>query len=428
MWIRILGSSAILLALLWSGGLATAQCVRGWVGDDAIGVPLGRGVSAMATWDADGDGPMPERLVVATTTFPGRVLAWDGRSWEPIGGDFNDVILSLSVFQGQLYCGGVFRRVEDRPCRYVARWDGSQWFAFAPVFQPQDGPGAWEGVNALLADDDRLWMGGNFAAADGVPCNSIGYWDGESWQCADVGLSPQQATIAAFTRWRGETLMLGEFGLPGCCFAGGLARWTGSDWTSVDQSGGGSRSGALAAYQDQLYVGGQYVGFHHGGHFDSVRALGRWNDEEWSDVGGARWDYILATAEYEGLLVAAGRTYLGPPSRHIAAWNGGAWQPLGEGMDRPIWSLAEFRGDLVAGGEFNLADGRPARRFARWTWIQPGDVDRDRAVDLTDISLLMANFGTSSGAAHRSGDVDDDGDVDLVDLALVLTHFGEACR
>ena len=55
------------------------------------------------------------------------------------------------------------------------------------------------------------------------------------------------------------------------------------------------------------------------------------------------------------------------------------------------------------------------------------DLDEDGVVTLTDLSILLANFGTVSGATPSDGDLDGDGDVDLTDLSLLLADFGESC-
>ncbi len=55
----------------------------------------------------------------------------------------------------------------------------------------------------------------------------------------------------------------------------------------------------------------------------------------------------------------------------------------------------------------------------------PGDADFDGQVNLSDLSLLLANFGCTGGGC--SGDVNGDGGTDLSDLGLLLAHFGTTC-
>lgn len=57
----------------------------------------------------------------------------------------------------------------------------------------------------------------------------------------------------------------------------------------------------------------------------------------------------------------------------------------------------------------------------------PGDLDGNGFVELADLSIQLANFGTASGATEEDGDMDADGDVDLTDLSLMLALFGTAC-
>ena len=62
----------------------------------------------------------------------------------------------------------------------------------------------------------------------------------------------------------------------------------------------------------------------------------------------------------------------------------------------------------------------------------------DCVVDLGDLSVLLANFGATSGATFAAGDIDPplnldtlavgDGDVDLADLSRLLAAFGTDCR
>lgn len=57
-----------------------------------------------------------------------------------------------------------------------------------------------------------------------------------------------------------------------------------------------------------------------------------------------------------------------------------------------------------------------------------GDLDHDGDIDISDLSTLLSNFGTASGATFEQGDSDGDGDVDITDLAALLGVFGTNCR
>ncbi|MBU0616802.1 MAG: hypothetical protein KKI02_03720 [Planctomycetes bacterium] len=57
----------------------------------------------------------------------------------------------------------------------------------------------------------------------------------------------------------------------------------------------------------------------------------------------------------------------------------------------------------------------------------PGDLDGDCDVDLSDLSQLLANYGTTGGATYEDGDLDGDGDVDLSDLSALLANYGISC-
>lgn len=49
----------------------------------------------------------------------------------------------------------------------------------------------------------------------------------------------------------------------------------------------------------------------------------------------------------------------------------------------------------------------------------PGDLNGDGSTNITDLGIVLANFGLGAG-----GDVDGDGDTDITDLGIVLANFG----
>ena len=58
----------------------------------------------------------------------------------------------------------------------------------------------------------------------------------------------------------------------------------------------------------------------------------------------------------------------------------------------------------------------------------PGDLDRDRDVDLDDLEALLQHYSTTAAVTYDDGDLDRDGDVDLRDLAELLGLYGSTCN
>jgi len=56
----------------------------------------------------------------------------------------------------------------------------------------------------------------------------------------------------------------------------------------------------------------------------------------------------------------------------------------------------------------------------------PGDVDGDNDVDISDLGIVLMNFGMA-GATINDGDMNGDTFVNITDLGIVLGAFGESC-
>ena len=52
----------------------------------------------------------------------------------------------------------------------------------------------------------------------------------------------------------------------------------------------------------------------------------------------------------------------------------------------------------------------------------PGDLNSDNSVNVTDLSILLSNYGTSNIAA----DINSDGTVNILDMSILLSHYGES--
>ncbi|RMF84233.1 MAG: hypothetical protein D6744_03410 [Planctomycetota bacterium] len=125
-----------------------------------------------------------------------------------------------------------------------------------------------------------------------------------------------------------------------------------------------------------------------------------------------------------------------------APWIGWAAYLWADGLtprsDGLIWQCIDLENDGThpsTSGEEKV--GRLLLRFmksAPWSvaWFRadgggypPADLNGDCVVDLTDLALLLNNFGASG--AGEIGDVNEDGAVDLTDLAQLLATFDDTC-
>ncbi|MBI5866070.1 MAG: hypothetical protein HZB38_16500, partial [Planctomycetes bacterium] len=54
-----------------------------------------------------------------------------------------------------------------------------------------------------------------------------------------------------------------------------------------------------------------------------------------------------------------------------------------------------------------------------------GDINNDHQVDLSDLTLLLSQFGSTGSSLPA--DLDNNGAVELADLTLLLSRFGLPC-
>ncbi|MFN0135658.1 MAG: M1 family aminopeptidase [Phycisphaerae bacterium] len=86
--------------------------------------------------------------------------------------------------------------------------------------------------------------------------------------------------------------------------------------------------------------------------------------------------------------------------------------------------------DALASSSLPSGDGQPlGNAVVRFTVSPPCpfDLNGDGQIGLTDLSVVLSNFGIASGATASQGDFNGDGAVDLTDLSSLLAVFGANC-
>ena len=152
---------------------------------------------------------------------------WDGASWAPLGAGLPAAASSVAYWSGKLYAVGQF--ANSGPQASIAVWDGMVWGSVG---------GGVSGANttpAVAASATGVVVGG-LAGTDStgrVALNGLGFWNGTAWGGYGLGLNEAVSVLAG----TGSTVYAaGNFTNAGATVTGGIARSTGSTWTSLTKS------------------------------------------------------------------------------------------------------------------------------------------------------------------------------------------------
>jgi hypothetical protein len=248
---------------------------------------------------------------------------------------------------------------------------------------------------AVVAQD----CAGGFLPVPGAPGFNDGVADTCSFDADGPGPAPQ------------ELIAVGYFVRSGVEAVSCIARWDGMAWRPLgsgltpNPNPIGLRGGAfaLAVYNNQLYVGGDFVAA--GGL--PLRYIARWNGTNWSDVGSNPFNGpIYALKPHNGVLYAGGNFSAGGSvGNAIAAWNGSSWAPMGVGLNAAVGALSVDNGSLCAGGRFTMSGAAPVRALARWTgsqWIEVGGGIAGNYVPNSVLALELTPWGLMVGGYFRT--------------------------
>ena len=363
-----LGSSAVALEVFDDGG--GPEVIAGGYFGSAGDIPA----SSVAAWDGD------------------HWSALDGPSGDGIRGE----VRALEVWDRgsgpELYAGGGFSVAGGLPIKTVACWNGIEWAALAGSSGTWMG-----GIRDLAVFDDgtgsALFAGGSFTQVSGVAADRIAKWNGSVWSPlagpSGNGVDARVDALMVFDDGTGPALHVGGwFDTAGGVTVNRIAKWNGSAWSALTGPSG-TGVGEFAVLALEVFDDGGGPDLYAGGYFDTaggvtVNGIARWDGSEWSSVGGPLgvgaeggvvsmtvWDDGTGLALYiGGRFPSAG----GVDAYNIARWDGSTWSvldgPAGNGFE---WSVSDLYGydddrgpALFAAGYLDSAGGLASDRFAVW--------------------------------------------------------------
>lgn len=293
-------------------------------------------------------------------------------------------------------------------------WDGQAWSGLGG-----DVDGA---VYALARVEEGIVVGGRFDRVGSVVARNIALWDGQHWHPLGSGVD---APVFAVAGGLGTVVATGNFREAGGVPVRFVARWEFGEWHALggDEAEGLDSSGEAIA----LGPGGEVVVAGWFTEAGGAPALGvaAWDGTTWSAWGdGLEREGLAGPMPGQGLALGrdeegwwvAGQFVRagGVTVNHVARWDGHAWSALGDGLLGPpgspntqVPALVRTREGWVAAGEFARSGDRPVVGLARWDgaawqpWADGGEPQGgvSRLATTSDGALYLGGRFTRLGAA-----------------------------
>jgi hypothetical protein len=334
--------------------------------------------------------------------FPFTVTEANDDFWDPTFGTqgMNATVYAIVLNGDDVYAGGLFTKAGDLDVGYIARWNGSAW---SDVGGGVGQPSGYHRVNALLFHDGVLYVGGQFQGAGTTPATNIARWDGSQW----TTMGGFDGPVYELEVFQSDIYACGDFVKSGSTVLNGIARWDGSSWRPMDTGlrlGNDPGNGdAMDADDTHLYVGGYFT---KAGSITAIKTA-KWDGTAWSTGTGIMSGYV-ETILVVGPDIYVGGTFSFSGLSNIGRWNG-TWDNLGGGTSTHVLALSELDGEIYAAGAFWFAGGVWAKNVSKWdgsTWTAFGRGLDGSALGAYTIAIKSNTEFWVGGAFDKAGGKD----------------------
>lgn len=360
----------------------------------------------------DGGVALTQSETITVTNISNLMYRNASGDWSKLA-DFSgtdQVVDAIQHPDGTWYVTGAFTSIGGTSANRIARYD-----PVAGTFSALGTGLSGQGNRLFIDPTGNVYVGGNFATANGVTVNNITYWNGTTFVAlGSGGTKGVNNTVFGVTMNSAGTLYVtGQFTQAGGSAAAGIASVTsGGTWAALSTGLTGSTGFGFGLTTGlngtDIYVGGDFTTA--GG--VSAPDIAVWNGSAFAALGSSvNGDVRNVITAPNGDIYATGdfTTAGGVTVNYIARWNGTQWSALGQGITTATFAnrmKIGFDGLLYVGGSFSAVNGiTTADAFAAWNgsaWILP-DVDMAGTPQAVGMAVgrrgeLMVNFfnGTAS--------------------------------
>lgn len=180
-------------------------------------------------WVAVGTIPDPGAIVTDITKYNGRLVVigsftvngcpriaqFNGTQWVPVGPGIQGGLSgphSILEYNGDLYVGGQISEAEGNVGHGIMRWDGTQFHALGDGLRYAPGSTVFTDVRGLQVHDGKLFVGGGFNFAGGLPSSGLATWDGVEWCVVPGDISSEGGSIHGGIAFYHDTLFIATTG------------------------------------------------------------------------------------------------------------------------------------------------------------------------------------------------------------------------
>ncbi len=335
-------------------------------------------------------------LTAAGNTKANFIAGYDGTNWFALnngvnGGLNTTYIFGLSTDGTNVYAGGWFTNADGSGAKYLARWDGANWWPL--------GGNAANNPNSIVETvkvvGTNLYVGGLFTTNGGIKVNGIAEWNGSSWSALGAGISGGAQPVVEAIESDGTYVYAGGvFTQAGSVNATNVARWDGANWTALGTAVNGPVF-ALAKVGGYLYLGGSFTNSSAG-----ITNLAKWDGANWSAVGGGGANRPVRSLITDGANLYVGGDFTsigGITANRVAKWDGATWSTMGSGI--------QAFGVAASPGVYAMSLDTVGRLYVVGNFNQAGAVGASYAAGWDGTNWFALGGSASQGVTHFNGDV-----------------------
>lgn len=249
-------------------------------------------------------------------------------------------------------------------------YNGRLWSVVANNTSSQNGTWSFisqfdHGISDFTIYNNELVAAGSFTKINDIDFLRIARWNGSNW--SSIGTTGANGSVFSVMGHNNELYAGGGFTSIGGISVNYIAKWNGTSWSTLGTgiSGGPNpRIYKIIIFNGEIIVGGD---FSSAGSL-SANNIAKWNGTSWQSMGSGLNGIVFDIIVYNGNIIACGDFTLSGSTvvNRIAKWNGTSWESLGTGTNGQITSMVLHNGELIVGGSFTSAGGNPASRVAKW--------------------------------------------------------------